>query len=519
VHVGRGRRLDAQEPGLHVHGLIKRNVVAVHQYRRAGVVVQFFQAPDVIDMRVGTYDGLHLQLVPAEQVHDPVDFITGVDDNSLACDRVPQDGAVALQQPDRHGKVQQPLHVWRLRSAGHIRDYSIRASAVRRCGAVGPRPTVVLLTLFVKLHVMSEAVRKPVLETPLLALHKSQGVTMGTWFGCALPDRFGDWLDEYRAARENLALIDKNYRAHLRFTGPDRVRYLNAILTNNIKDLPVGSGIVSLMLTPQGRIQAEIETYALPESLCCLSFAMIRETLVPALDKYIIMDDVTLVDETENWGTLGLEGPLAAAVTKKLTGLDLAGIGDLSFREVQVEGIFCVLGKRSPGGLAAAEFRVHRGDLETLWMLLQQAVAASAGLPVGFEALSALRLEQGVPWFGYDFGEKQIPHEAGVQDSHISSSKGCYTGQEIVERVRSRGQVNRVRVLLKMEGHEPPASGTPLLANGQESGHVTRSAFSPALRSAIAMGYLRRENSAPASELTWAGGKATVISPPVDASS
>ena len=65
---------------------------------------------------------------------------------------------------------------------------------------------------------------------------------------------------------------------------------------------------------------------------------------------------------------------------------------------------------------------------------------------MGYQALSALRLEQGIPWFGYDFGEKQIPHEAGLQDSHISYTKGCYTGQEIVERVRSRGQVNRVRV-------------------------------------------------------------------------
>ncbi|RYC27862.1 hypothetical protein EUU22_00305, partial [Ciceribacter ferrooxidans] len=84
---------------------------------------------------------------------------------------------------------------------------------------------------------------------------------MRTWFGCALPDRFHkDWLAEYRAARESVALIDKNYRAYLRFGGPDRVRCLNAVLTNNIKDLKTGSGIVSLFLNPQGRVQAEIET-------------------------------------------------------------------------------------------------------------------------------------------------------------------------------------------------------------------------------------------------------------------
>jgi folate-binding protein YgfZ len=360
---------------------------------------------------------------------------------------------------------------------------------------------------------MMEAAAKPVIETPLLALHKSAGASIGTWFGCLLPDRFGSWLSEYRSAHETLVLVDKNYRAYLNFTGPDRVRYLNAILTNNIKDLAVDNGIVSLFLNPQGRIQAEIETYATQESLWCLSHAMIRSTLVPELDKYIIMDDVTLVDETEDWGTLALEGPLAATATMKLAGLDLAEFQELSFRQVTVGGILCVLGKRSPGGIAGAEFHASRGDLEALWKILREGVTSSGGQPMGYQALSALRLEQGVPWFGYDFGDKQIPHEAGLQDSHISYSKGCYTGQEIVERVRSRGQVNRVRVLLEFGDREPPLSGTPLLADGRESGYVTRSAFSPARQSAIAMAYVRRENSRLGSELACGAAKARVIAP------
>jgi len=103
---------------------------------------------------------------------------------------------------------------------------------------------------------MSDATTKMAAETPLLALHKRAGATVATWFGRALPDTFGDWQAEYRAARENVALIDKNYRMYLRFSGPDRVRYLNAILTNIIKDRAAGDGVVSLFLTPQGRIQA-----------------------------------------------------------------------------------------------------------------------------------------------------------------------------------------------------------------------------------------------------------------------
>lgn len=363
---------------------------------------------------------------------------------------------------------------------------------------------------------MSEATVRAVIETPLAELHKGEGASIGNWFGCALPNRFSeDWLGEYRAARESVALLDKNYRMYLLFTGPDRARYLNAILTNDIKSLTSGNGVVSLFLNPQGRIQAEIETYAEAGSLFCVSHAMIRETLVPAIEKYIIMDDVTLTDKTDAYGTLALEGPLAAELTKRLTGADLAGMGELAFRESSVAGISCGLTKRSPGGVAGAEFLAARGDLARLWGTLREEVTEVGGRPAGYQALSALRLEQGIPWFGYDFGEKQIPHEAGLQDSHISYSKGCYTGQEIVERVRSRGQVNRMRVLLRFTGEEIPASGALLLADGKEVGHVTRAVFSPALQAPLGMGYARRESSTPGSELLCGSERATVVAAPL----
>src|SRR5260370_7044770 len=168
------------------------------------------------------------------------------------------------------------------------------------------------------------------LSTPLAAIHPAAGAKMGVWFGCALSDDFGDAAAEYRHARETVALIDKNYCAYISFTGPDRVRYLNAILTNNIKDLSEGRGIVSLLLNPQGHILAEIETYAFSDKLFCVSYAMIREHLIEWLDKYIIMDDVTLTDETPRYGTLALEGPKAASVVQELTGADLTKLWCLS---------------------------------------------------------------------------------------------------------------------------------------------------------------------------------------------
>ncbi len=352
------------------------------------------------------------------------------------------------------------------------------------------------------------------LPTPLAESHRENGAHLGAWFGCELPNDFGDWRNEYRFARESVALIDKNYRAYLDFTGPDRVRYLNAILTNNIKGLADHHGTVSLFLNPQGHIQAEIETYAYPDKLFCVSHAMVRERLIEGLDKYIIMDDVTLTDATDKFGTLALEGPKAVSCVASLTGSDIDKLIDLEVREYMVGTIPCNVSKRTVAGVPSVEFLVEHANLEPLWRLLFASAKENAGGPMGYTALNALRIEQAIPWYGYDFGEKQIPHEAGLQDSHISYTKGCYTGQEIVERVRSRGQVNRSRVSLKFDTPQQPAPGTPLLVEGKEFGYVTRTAFSPAANSFIGMGYVRRERSAPGSVLELSGGMATVYSAP-----
>src|ERR1700675_2540145 len=179
------------------------------------------------------------------------------------------------------------------------------------------------------------------LNTPLAAEHLAAGAKMGVWFGCALPDYFGDAAAEFLQARDTVALIDKNYRAYLSFTGPDRVRYLNAVLTSDIKGLSAGQGNVSLLLNPQGHILAEIETYAFPDKLICVSYAMIRERLVEVLDKFIIMDDVTLTDETERFGTVALEGPKAAVVVHEASAVDIGTLGELSSTDGTVGAIPC----------------------------------------------------------------------------------------------------------------------------------------------------------------------------------
>jgi folate-binding protein YgfZ len=354
------------------------------------------------------------------------------------------------------------------------------------------------------------------IETPLASLFAGSRARMGGWFGYLLPELFTDSREEQRYANESVALIDKSYRAYFALTGPDRVRYLNAILTNDITSLEEGHANLSLLLTPQGRILAEIETRAEADRLFATTYGMVRTATAAWLEKYIIMDDVVLRDETECYTTLGIEGPGVPQLLRELASVDLAQMDELASIAASAAEIPCRVQRRSPGpAIAGAEFLVALPLARDLWTKLAELVRSHGGGPMGYAALSAQRLVQGVPWFGYDFGDKQIPHEAGLEHSHISYTKGCYTGQEIVERVRSRGQVNRKRVLLRVSGDVVPPIAPPLTASdGSAVGAVTRAAQSWFPAGIFAMAYVRKEYAAPGTGLLWDGKPAEVIQPP-----
>jgi folate-binding protein YgfZ len=348
------------------------------------------------------------------------------------------------------------------------------------------------------------------METPLIEQHRTAGAQLSEFAGCTLPDTFSDFGQEYRSAKDNAAIFDTNWRAIFSLTGRDRVRYLHAITSNNIKDLAEGYGVLALLLNPQGRILAELEVYALKESLLVLSHASVREPTAATLKKYILGSQVKLEDLTDQLGTIAIEGPHAPSIVAEATGLALTGFSELAVKDLAIDAVACHLIRRSHFGGMGAQIVAPRQHLGLLWTNLRASVHAQHGRPIGMKVLNSLRLEAGVPWFPLDFNDSMIPHEAVLENTHISFSKGCYTGQEIVERVRSRGHVNRKRVSLKFSTAEPPEPGAKVRASGAEVGYVTSVAFSPAANTAIGMGYLRREHNTTGSVVEFEGGTAEV---------
>jgi len=349
-------------------------------------------------------------------------------------------------------------------------------------------------------------------ETPLIEEQRAAGARLAEFAGVLLPETFSDFQNEYGAARTCAALFDTSWHAVLILTGRDRVQYLHNISSNDIKSLVEGRGTLALLLNPQGRILAELEIYALLDQLLVLSHASHRDHTVTTLRKYVIGSQVQIQDLTEQVGSFAIEGPRAAAIIGDSFGVTIEGLAEMSVREVSLEGAPCYVIRRAHFGGIGVELVAPRNVLPALWRKALAAVRAGGGAAIGMAALESLRLEAGIPRFPVDFNDGMIPHEAALETTHISFMKGCYTGQEIVERVRSRGHVNRRRALLKFSGSDAPVAGTKLRASDAEVGYVTSAAFSPAAGTAIGMGYVRREQFAPGSVVEFDDGTATVTS-------
>jgi folate-binding protein YgfZ len=347
--------------------------------------------------------------------------------------------------------------------------------------------------------------------TPLLEKHRAADAPIAEFYGCALPQRFSGFEKEYWAAKRAVSIFDTNWQAIVFLTGRDRVSYLHAISSQDIRGLAAGRGTLAVLLNPQGHILAELEVYALPENLLVLTHAAFRERTVATLKKYVIGSQVQIDDQTDRLGSLAMAGPRALETLAEVCAVALNEVPDMSVVESSIDGAPCYWLKRSLFSEPGAQLISGRETLAVVWDKLLPAVRARGGEPIGMDALNALRLEAGIPWFPADFNDAMIPHEAAIEGTHIAFHKGCYTGQEIVERVRSRGHVNRKRVRLRFSTATPPPAGAKLRVNGAEVGSVTSAAFSPQAGAAIGMGYVRREQFTVGSCVDYEGGTATVV--------
>lgn len=337
------------------------------------------------------------------------------------------------------------------------------------------------------------------MKTPLATWHVAHGARLIDDRGVELPERFTDPVEEYHAVREKVGLIDLSFRSQLRMTGEDRVGFLQGMVSNDVKALKPGAGCLATLLTEQGRIVADLRVYALEGCFLLDVDARIKNKVMETLSRFIIADDVEMEDLHGTQVTVAVQGPLASQ-TLAAVAATVSLAEEFQHCETAIGGVPVSVIRVSDTGEEGYEIVAPCAQVELVWRTLLE-VGAGMGLqPIGLTALNILRIEAGIPWYGVDMDEGRIVLEVGFEQA-ISFKKGCYLGQEVVERATARGHVNRKLSGLIVLDKDSPAQGDKVFHDGQEVGWVTSVAYSPRLGRPIALGYIRREHSAQGTQL------------------
>jgi len=293
----------------------------------------------------------------------------------------------------------------------------------------------------------------------------------------------------YRALRENAAWIDLSTRGKIHVKGEDRARLLHAMTTNHVEQLKPGQGCYAFFLSAQGRILADVNILCFEDHFLLDTEPETRQRVFEHLDRYIIADDVTLEDVTEQWATIAVEGPDAVRVM-----------------DVEIPPYGWV----RKGSSIVARLNSTGSDGFFIFAPIAEKRQLIAGLGVpeaSAEDARTVRIEHGRPRFGEEITERYLAQETD-QLHAVHFNKGCYLGQEIVERVRSRAQIHRILRRLEIDTAEPPAPGTKT-----DQAEIVSAAFSPALGKTVAMAYVHVSFSEPGTELLIGDHAARVAEP------
>jgi folate-binding protein YgfZ len=319
-------------------------------------------------------------------------------------------------------------------------------------------------------------------RTVLYDVERDRGANFADYGGWEKPSDFGGCLAEYHALRDSAGVWDRSERGKLVVTGADRHTWLQGMISNDVRPLAEGASTVcGCVLNATGHLLADVTVVNRGDSLLLDMSRVNAEKIYRLLDGFIITEDVQLADQSDAIACLSLQGPAMA--------------GQSPYREL--------LGKRNlttaadHTGMGGIDVYVPGSQAAGLWLEL----VAAGIVPVGEEAVETLRIEAGIPKYGVDMDETTIPLECGLGSSHISHTKGCYVGQEIIARIVARGHTNRALTGLILEGSQLPHKGDKVFPTegeaDREIGWVTSACHSPLLGRGVTLAYLRHEFRAP----------------------
>ena len=289
--------------------------------------------------------------------------------------------------------------------------------------------------------------------------------------------------------------MDLSFRSRICLTGADRVRFLHGQVTNDIKRLQVGSGCYAALVNAKGKMECDLNVYCLAEELLLDFEPGFTAPVTQRLEKYIVADDAQVVDVGSLYGLLSVQGPSAATVVNGLKMFDWLPATAFEFSKAADSALGEIYVANQPRlGASGFDLFVPAASIRNIAQRLVELAKTVGGRLCGWQALEIARVEAGIPRFAPDMDETCFPQECGIEARAISYSKGCYVGQEVLNRIHTMGHVNReLRGLRLVNGLQSlPVKGDELFHDGSKVGVVTSAVDSPVVGAKIALGFVRR---------------------------
>jgi folate-binding protein YgfZ len=332
---------------------------------------------------------------------------------------------------------------------------------------------------------------------PLL-LHEFHAARGGSFFelnGAEAVQSCGAFDAEYQALTQKAALLDLSFRGRVCLLGSDREKFLHGQITNDVLRLKTGQGCYAALVTAKGKIESDLFVFKLREELLLDFEPGLTERVVNRLQRYVIAEDVQVVDVSPHYGLLSVCGPESIRVLEQAA-LPVPETS-LSWSSTATTAGELYVMNNTRFRLPAFDLFVPAGEIERIALALEKAGQEIGARWAGFEALETVRIENAIPRYGVDMNETTLPQEAELQDRAISFAKGCYIGQEVIARIRTYGQVAKALRLLRLShAASLPTPGTKLFSAGKEVGSIMSVTRSPKFAANVALGYVRKETNA-----------------------
>ena len=345
-------------------------------------------------------------------------------------------------------------------------------------------------------------------KNPLQEVHAQSGASLVEYHGALVPSSFSGAAAEHHAVRRAAGIFDFSFRARFTATGSDRTRFLQGMVSNDVKKLGPGQGLYATMLDTRGHILFDTRIYCAPDFYVLETDADLAEKAIQALNRYNVGGRVPL--EPDGFWAVAFQGPASRRIVETCLQISLPALNEYGFITATFAGEPAYIVRASSTGEEGYEVWTGRDRIADLWRRASAKLPEFGALPCGVEALETLRIETGIPRYGQDLAEDTLPLEADLLNA-LSFNKGCYIGQEIVERARSRGHVNWKLVGLIVDSSQAPMAGEKLRVDGKDIGEITSACASPSLGRTIALAYVRREYQDPATRLSLSSGSTAEV--------